>query len=55
MRILFVEDDDRIAQPLAEDLRRQYYVVDLAEDGVIVNKEPKLSQNLEDKCDCSDV
>ncbi len=34
MRILFVEDDDRIAQPLAEDLRRQYYVVDLAEDGI---------------------
>lgn len=34
MRILFVEDDDRIAQPLAEYLRRQYYVVDLAEDGI---------------------
>lgn len=34
MRILFVEDDDRIAQPLAEDLRRQYYVVDIAEDGI---------------------
>jgi DNA-binding response OmpR family regulator len=34
MRILFVEDDDRIAQPLAEDLRRQYNVVDIAEDGI---------------------
>ena len=33
MRILFVEDDDRIAQPLAEDLRHQYHVVDIAEDG----------------------
>ena len=34
MRILFVEDDDRIAQPLAEDLRHQYHVVDIAEDGI---------------------
>lgn len=33
MRILLVEDDDRIAKPLAEDLRHQYYVVDLAYDG----------------------
>ncbi|NEO29635.1 MAG: response regulator transcription factor [Symploca sp. SIO3C6] len=34
MKILLVEDDDRIAKPLAEDLRRQNYVVDLAYDGV---------------------
>ncbi|HEY9637654.1 MAG TPA: response regulator transcription factor [Coleofasciculaceae cyanobacterium] len=34
MRILFVEDDERIAQPLAEDLRHQYHVVDIAEDGI---------------------
>ena len=34
MRILIVEDDDRIAQPLAEDLRHQHHVVDLASDGI---------------------
>ena len=34
MRILLVEDDDRIAKPLAEDLRHQQYIVDLAADGV---------------------
>ncbi len=34
MRILLVEDDDRIAKPLAEDLRYQYHTVDIAEDGV---------------------
>jgi len=34
MRILLVEDDDRIAKPLAEDLRHQHYVVDLAYDGM---------------------
>ncbi|MFB2897570.1 response regulator transcription factor [Aerosakkonemataceae cyanobacterium BLCC-F50] len=34
MRILIVEDDERIAQPLAEDLRHQHYVVDLAADGL---------------------
>lgn len=34
MRILLVEDDDRIAKPLAEDLRQQHYVVDLAYDGI---------------------
>lgn len=34
MRILLVEDDDRIAEPLAEDLRHQHHVVDLAEDGI---------------------
>ncbi|NEQ25772.1 MAG: response regulator transcription factor, partial [Microcoleus sp. SIO2G3] len=35
MRILLVEDDDRIAKPLAEDLRHQYHVVDIAEDGIL--------------------
>ncbi len=34
MRILLVEDDDRIVKPLAEDLRHQHYVVDLAYDGI---------------------
>jgi DNA-binding response OmpR family regulator len=34
MRILLVEDDDRIAKPLAEDLRHQHHVVDLAYDGI---------------------
>ncbi|MGH2412580.1 MAG: response regulator transcription factor [Microcystaceae cyanobacterium] len=34
MRILLVEDDDRIAKPLAEDLRHQHHVVDLACDGI---------------------
>lgn len=34
MRILLVEDDERIAKPLAEDLRYQYHLVDLAKDGV---------------------
>jgi len=34
MRILLVEDDNRIAKPLAEDLRHQHHVVDLAKDGV---------------------
>jgi len=34
MRILIVEDDERIAKPLAEDLRHQHYVVDLAADGL---------------------
>ncbi len=33
MRILIVEDDDRIAKPLAEDLRHQYHVVEIAADG----------------------
>jgi len=33
VRILLVEDDDRIAKPLAEDLRHQHYIVDLAADG----------------------
>lgn len=34
MRILIVEDDDRIARPLAEDLRHQQHTVDLAGDGL---------------------
>ncbi len=34
MRILLVEDDDRIAKPLAEDLRHQNHVVDIAIDGI---------------------
>jgi two-component system, OmpR family, response regulator QseB len=34
LRILLVEDDDRIANPLAEDLRHQHYVVEIAADGI---------------------
>jgi two-component system, OmpR family, response regulator QseB len=34
MKILIVEDDDRIAKPLAEDLRHQYHVVEIARDGI---------------------
>ncbi len=34
MKILLVEDDDRIAKPLAEDLRHQNHVVDIANDGM---------------------
>ncbi len=34
MRILIVEDDDRIAKPLAEDLRHQHHVVEIADDGL---------------------
>ena len=34
MRILLVEDDLRIAKPLAEDLRHQNHVVDIATDGL---------------------
>jgi DNA-binding response OmpR family regulator len=34
MRILIVEDDGRIAQPLAEDLKHQNHVVDVAQDGI---------------------
>lgn len=33
MKILLVEDDDRIAQSLAEALNDQNYIVDIAEDG----------------------
>lgn len=35
MKILIVEDDNRIAQPLAEDLRHQNHAVDIALDGEI--------------------
>ncbi|MBW4591862.1 MAG: response regulator transcription factor [Brasilonema angustatum HA4187-MV1] len=34
MRILIVEDDDRIAKPLAEYLRRQHHIVDITTDGL---------------------
>lgn len=34
MKILLVEDDDRIAKPLAEALRHQNHGVDIARDGV---------------------
>ncbi len=33
MRVLIVEDDERIAAPLADDLRRQQHTVDVATDG----------------------
>lgn len=35
MRILIVEDDARIAKPLAEDLKHQLHVVDIASDGIL--------------------
>ena len=34
MRVLLIEDDQRIAKPLAEDLKHQRYVVDIAKDGI---------------------
>jgi two-component system, OmpR family, response regulator QseB len=34
MRILLVEDDDRIAKPLAEYLKHQHHVVEIARDGI---------------------
>jgi DNA-binding response OmpR family regulator len=34
MKILIVEDDTRIAKPLAKDLSYQYHSVDLAQDGI---------------------
>jgi two-component system, OmpR family, response regulator QseB len=34
LRILVVEDDDRIADPVAAGLRRQKHIVDVAADGV---------------------
>ncbi|MBD2739737.1 response regulator transcription factor [Nostoc paludosum FACHB-159] len=34
MRILIIEDDDRIAKPLAEYLRRQHHIVDITTDGL---------------------
>jgi two-component system, OmpR family, response regulator QseB len=33
MKILLIEDDDRIARPLAKDLRHQYHTIDVARDG----------------------
>ncbi|MFX8992104.1 response regulator, partial [Acinetobacter baumannii] len=33
MKILIIEDDERIALPLKEDLEHQNYVVELAHDG----------------------
>lgn len=33
MRILIVEDDERIATPIQAELQSQHYVVDLADDG----------------------
>lgn len=33
MRVLILEDDPRIHQPLAEDLRRQHHAVDVVEEG----------------------
>ena len=34
MRILIVEDDDRIAKPLAEDLKHQHHTIEIAADGI---------------------
>ena len=34
MRILLVEDDDRIAKPLAEGLKNEHHVVEIATDGL---------------------
>ncbi|MEL7328742.1 MAG: response regulator transcription factor [Cyanobacteria bacterium J06559_1] len=34
MKVLIVEDDSRIARPLARDLRQQYHSVDIATDGM---------------------
>ncbi len=34
MRILLIEDDERIAEPLVEHLINQYHVVDQAQDGI---------------------
>lgn len=34
MRILLIEDDRRIAQPIAEDFRHQHHSVDVAIDGI---------------------
>jgi two-component system, OmpR family, response regulator QseB len=33
MKILLIEDDDRIARPLAKDLRHQHHTIDVAKDG----------------------
>lgn len=34
MRILIVEDEQRIAKPIAEDLKHQHYIIDIAHDGI---------------------
>lgn len=34
MRILIVEDDNRISSPLAKDLRHQHHTIDSASDGI---------------------
>ncbi|MGH7682787.1 MAG: response regulator [Vulcanimicrobiaceae bacterium] len=34
MRVLIVEDDRRIAEPIADDLRLQQHVVDVTFDGI---------------------
>ena len=34
MKILIIEDDKRIAKPLAEDLRHQHHIVEIAVDGI---------------------
>ncbi len=34
MKILLVEDDDRIAKPLAEGLKNEHHVVEIARDGL---------------------
>ncbi|KST67399.1 response regulator [Mastigocoleus testarum] len=34
MRFLIVEDDDRIAKSLAENLRYQQHIVDITRDGI---------------------
>jgi two-component system, OmpR family, response regulator QseB len=34
MRILLVEDDDRIANPLAEGLKNEHHIVEIAKDGM---------------------
>jgi two-component system, OmpR family, response regulator QseB len=33
MKILLIEDDDRISRPLAKDLRHQHHAIDIAKDG----------------------
>jgi DNA-binding response OmpR family regulator len=40
VKILLVEDDDRIAKPLAEDLKHQQHVVDMAADGLTGWEQP---------------
>ena len=34
MKILLIEDDKRIAEPVAEDLKHQHYIVDIAYNGI---------------------